>query len=60
MVVNAIVAIPLALLFLQGLVQAWNIVEQQAESASTGSSIAALLSGTFRELLWPVGPLTLV
>ena len=58
MVINAIVALPLALLFLQALVKAWDIVDNQGEGATMGSSVGALGVSVLKEILWPIGPLT--
>ncbi len=58
MVVNAVIAIPLALLFTKGLITAYDTVDKQ-NTPTAGSTNTALAQGISRELLWPVGPVTL-
>jgi len=60
MVFNALISLPLAYLFLKALLKAWDIVDKQGEGATMGSSLGALATSIFRELLWPIGPMTIV
>ncbi len=60
MIINALIALPLAWLFLQGVWKTWGVVERQGEGASTISAVFALIGSIFKQLLWPVGPVTLV
>lgn len=57
MVVNAVVAIPLAYLFMKAVVMGWDVMEKQGEEA--GSATAAILQSVLKLLVWPVGPITL-
>ena len=59
MVINAVIAIPLALLFMRGLIAAWDSVEGQGEGATAASTHGALGQGVLKILIWPVGPATL-
>lgn len=60
MVLNAIISLPLAFLFLQALVKAWDVVDKQGEGATMTSSLAALGLSVLKQILWPIGPITLV
>jgi type II secretory pathway component PulF len=57
---NAVISLPLVFLVMMGLIKAWEIVDGQGEEANSASSLGALAIGIFHELLWPVGPITLV
>jgi type IV pilus assembly protein PilC len=59
MVINAVIAIPLALLVMKGLIAAYDTVDKQGQSATAASTSGALAQGIFKMLLWPVGPITL-
>src|SRR5262249_47297146 len=60
LIVNSMIALPLAILCMQTVVEAWKIVEPKGEEATMNDAINAMVQSFFHGLLWPYGPLTLL
>jgi len=60
LIINALIAMPLAILFLQSIVEAWKIVEPKGEEATMADAIAGMTQSVLHGLVWPYGPITLI
>ena len=60
MVVNSIIALPMTVLLLEAVLKTWDVVDQQGEGATMGSSLGALALSVGKEILWPIGPITIL